>query len=164
MIAFLEAKRKKAEEEGIPEEGTMEQIKALEKEQEMEDQALQQQQAAGCNSTGNTNSIPTTTTGSVTTGTNSGSSSPTCNIAATRRTTTATGAATTTNTSENNMSHRQINEVPPTHSPKGGTHAARKMWKFEEHADSARAAFYSETGEDNAEAENNENMIKNENI
>merc|ERR1719216_324044 len=41
LIAFLEAKRKKAEEEGIPEEGTVEQIKALEKEQEMEDQALQ---------------------------------------------------------------------------------------------------------------------------
>merc|ERR1712106_990304 len=41
LIAFLEAKRKKAEEEGIKEEGTIEQIKALEKEQAMEDAAMQ---------------------------------------------------------------------------------------------------------------------------
>merc|ERR1712227_214920 len=37
LIAFLEAKRKKAEEEGIKEEGTLEQIKALEKEQALDD-------------------------------------------------------------------------------------------------------------------------------
>merc|ERR1719476_283533 len=41
LIAFLEAKRKKAEEEGIKEEGTLEQIKALEKEQALEDAAMQ---------------------------------------------------------------------------------------------------------------------------
>ena len=41
MIAFLEAKRKKAEEEGIKEEGTLEQIKALEKEQALEDAQMQ---------------------------------------------------------------------------------------------------------------------------
>ena len=48
LIAFLEAKRKKAEEEGIKEESTLEQIKALEKEQEMEDAELQQQQDQHC--------------------------------------------------------------------------------------------------------------------
>jgi len=41
LIAFLEAKRKKAEEEGIKEEGTLEQIKALEKEQALEDAQMQ---------------------------------------------------------------------------------------------------------------------------
>ena len=49
MIAFLEAKRKKAEEEGIKEEGTLEQIKALEKEQALDDamQAAGGQQPGG---------------------------------------------------------------------------------------------------------------------
>ena len=49
LIAFLEAKRKKAEEEGIKEEGTLEQIKALEKEQALDDamQAAGGQQPGG---------------------------------------------------------------------------------------------------------------------
>lgn len=61
LIAFLEAKRKKAEEEGIPEEGTVEQIKQLEKEQAMDD-AEQAEQRAGGSICQSGNSSPTVTT------------------------------------------------------------------------------------------------------
>lgn len=65
LIAFLEAKRKKAEEEGIPEEGTVEQIKQLEKEQAMDD-AEQAEQRAGGSVCQSGNSSPTVATNSTT--------------------------------------------------------------------------------------------------
>ena len=69
MIAFLEAKRKKAEEEGIPEEGTVEQIKQLEKEQAMDDAEQAEQRAGGsiCQSGNSSPTVATTVTSSVTT-------------------------------------------------------------------------------------------------
>jgi len=69
LIAFLEAKRKKAEEEGIPEEGTVEQIKQLEKEQAMDDAEQAEQRAGGsiCQSGNSSPTVATTVTTSVTT-------------------------------------------------------------------------------------------------
>ena len=67
MIAFLEAKRKKAEEEGIPEEGTVEQIKQLEKEQAMDDAEQAEQRAGGsiCQSGNSSPTVATTVATSV---------------------------------------------------------------------------------------------------
>ena len=77
LIAFLEAKRKKAEEEGIPEEGTVEQIKQLEKEQAMDDAEQAEQRAGGsiCQSGNSSPTVATTVTSSVTTTATTSSSS-----------------------------------------------------------------------------------------
>lgn len=117
LIAFLEAKRKKAEEEGIPEEGTVEQIKQLEKEQAMDDAEQAEQRAGGsiCQSGNSSPTVATTVATSVSAVTTSSSDQQT---AGQTQTSTLPQTSNSTPTQKENSQEKPISNSSNLEPPK----------------------------------------------